>query len=322
MAKKVSTKEIGLILAPHLLKTEDLHYGYWKGLAVNLTNLPKAQEAYTQHLISHIPQGVKTILDVGCGTGHLAQRLLAKKYRVEGVSPSPVLSDMVEKRLGKAFPLHRTTMEGLNLDRTFDLVMFSESFQYIPPQASLPMCRTLLKPGGHVLICDFFQKEGTGDSALKGGHLLKGFYDYLATQPFTVVKDLDITPHTAPNLQLVDDMLTQWGLPVWDTFGYYFKSNHPWLSALFTRMFRRKLEKVRFKYFSHQRNAKTFAQHKSYRLLLLQLKSNGDQTTADPRPKLSPAKKTTVRPGKPARKPAMKSAGKSGGKSGGKPRPR
>ena len=72
-SKKEVSREIGLeisyLFGKYFLKLEHLHYGYWKeGLAVDIGNLRIAQDVYAKFIISHIPSGVKTILDVGCGT--------------------------------------------------------------------------------------------------------------------------------------------------------------------------------------------------------------------------------------------------------------
>jgi SAM-dependent methyltransferase len=93
----VDSKELGLaaglVLAKYFLKTEHLHYGYWSGdLEVNIANLKEAQDRYSEVLLSHIPDGTGSILDVGCGTGVLSRRLLDEGYRVESVSPSPFLT--------------------------------------------------------------------------------------------------------------------------------------------------------------------------------------------------------------------------------------
>ena len=271
MGHKVSARELGLILGQRLLKTEDLHYGYWQdGMDVTLANFPKAQAAYCDFLLGKIPRGVRSVLDVGCGTGHVAHLLLQKGYQVECVSPSPVLTDAARQRLGTRATIHPTTLEGLNAARTYDLLLFSESFQYIPLEESLPKGLRLLNTGGYILLCDFFSIEGSGRSALNGGHGLAGFREFLARQPYRVLLDEDITAQTAPNLKLIDDMLRDWALPVWDALGYSLRQNHPWISRLGKFLFRKRLAKLQFKYFSRQRTAEGFARHKSYRCILLQ----------------------------------------------------
>jgi hypothetical protein len=89
MTTKVDSREVGLVaglnLFSYFLGTRDLHYGLWQDdLEVCIQNLPAAQQRYSEFLISHIPEGVKRILDVGCGAGGLASELLARGYEVEG----------------------------------------------------------------------------------------------------------------------------------------------------------------------------------------------------------------------------------------------
>ena len=271
MADKVSTRELGLILGVRLMKTDDLHYGYWTdGLDVNLGNLAQAQRQYCDVLMDRIPSGVRTILDVGCGTGHLAQLLTERGYQVDCISPSPVLTRLARERLGEEYPIHRTTYEAFASDRRFDLILFSESFQYIKTSHSLPKSVALLEDPGYVLISDFFLTNAPGVSALRGGHDLDGFYAYLQTLPLRILSDEDITRQTAPNLQLVDELLTDYALPIWESVGYFLRQNHPWLAKLGWLLYRKKLEKIEFKYLSRQRTAGSFAIHKSYRTILLQ----------------------------------------------------
>jgi len=271
MAKKVSTRELGLILGARLMKAEDLHYGYWPdGLEVTMANMVTAQTHYSEYLIGHIPEGVKTILDVGVGTGNFAQELTRRGYQVEGISPSPLLTEMAVKRLGKDFPIHQTTFEAFSTNRKYDLVLFSESFQYIPFKASLPGALSLVDTGGYILIADFFRVKAAGESALRGGHDLARFQEYLKTLPCRVLSDEDITRFTAPNLKLMDEWLTDYVQPIWEITGYYMVNNHPWLSWMVRKVFGRKLRKLEFKYLSRARNAENFSRYKSYRCLLLQ----------------------------------------------------
>lgn len=277
MAKKVSTRELGLILGARLMKTEDLHYGYWPdGLEVTMANMVTAQNNYSEYLAGHIPAGVKTILDVGVGTGNFTQQLTRRGYQVEGISPSPVLTELALKRLGEDFPIHQTTFQAFKAERKYDLVLFSESFQYIPFRDSLPGALSLLEPGGYVLIADFFRIQATGESALRGGHDLARFQEYLKTLPCQVLSDEDITRFTAPNLKLMDEWLTDYAQPIWEIIGYYMKNNHPWLSWMVRKVFRRRLRKLEFKYLSRARNAENFSRYKSYRCLLLQKAATGN----------------------------------------------
>ena len=53
-------------MARYLLDSEELHYGYWSpGLEVKLQNLPLAQRAHTELILSHLPAGAGRVLDVG-----------------------------------------------------------------------------------------------------------------------------------------------------------------------------------------------------------------------------------------------------------------
>ena len=71
-------------IAPLPLKYDPELPGYKKmlemashmGEGMNAANLPKAQENHSNFIISHIPEGIETILDVGCGTGGLASELI------------------------------------------------------------------------------------------------------------------------------------------------------------------------------------------------------------------------------------------------------
>lgn len=110
-----------LILGRHLFNMQDLHYGYWPDdLAVELANIPEAQAAYTDFLSAAIPDGVKTILDVGCGAGNNALRLLEKGYQVDCVSPNGYLSEVSKQRLGDRVRFFECGIEKLETDRRYD----------------------------------------------------------------------------------------------------------------------------------------------------------------------------------------------------------
>jgi len=274
---KVDSKEVGLVAGLNLfnffLGTRDLHYGLWDDdIELDVRNLPIAQKRYSDYLIGHIPEGVEKILDVGCGAGGLASELMTRGYRVQGVSPSPLLSEAAQNQAGPDFRIHQGRFEEVDLsaEAPFDLVMFSESFQYIDLDTVLDKAQSLLRPGGHILICDFFKTDAPGKSVIGGGHRYDRFLEVLEASGLRVVAEDNITDRTAPNLDLVDRMGRELILPTMKLIGYTFRNNRPWLSKLFTWKFRKKLDKIDYKYLSGERNAKSFAKYKIYKLFLLQ----------------------------------------------------
>ena len=276
MTAKVDSKEAGLVAGLNLfnffLGTRDLHYGLWQDdLEVCIQNLPAAQQRYSDFLISHIPEDVKRILDVGCGAGGLASELLARGFEVEGVSPSPLLSEAAQQQAGEGFKIHQGRFEDVRFDQDqkFDMVMFSESFQYINLDSVFENAMRRLNPGGYILICDFFKTGAAGRSVIGGGHSLKKFRVALENSGLEVLADEDITRETAPNLDIVDQMGRELLYPTFKLIGYAFDSNHPWLAKLFRWKYQKKIKKINRKYLSGERNGKNFALHKVYRLLLL-----------------------------------------------------
>lgn len=277
MTAKVDSKEVGLVAGLNLfnffLGTRDLHYGLWQDdMEVCIQNLPAAQQRYSDFLIKHIPAGVKRILDVGCGAGGLASELLARGFEVEGVSPSPLLSDAARQQAGEDFKIHQGRFEELSFDadQKFDLIMFSESFQYISLDSVFENAQRRLNSGGYVLICDFFKTGAPGRPVIGGGHSLKKFNRALEHSGLQVLADEDITRETAPNLDIVDQMGRELFYPTFKLIGYAFDRNHPWLAKLFRWKYQKKIKKIDRKYLSGERNGDNFALHKVYRLLLLQ----------------------------------------------------
>ncbi len=273
--KKADSKEIGLemglIFGKHVFKTEHMHYGYWtEDLELDLANLPKAQENHSDFLISHIPENAKSILDVGCGVGKLAQKLISKGYQVDCVSPSRTLSRHARELLGNRSQIFECPYEDLQTDKRYDVVLFSESFQYVNMEKAFQNTVKYLNPDGYLLICDFFKTDAEGESVLGGGHKLSEFHNVIFYHPFTLIQDIDITEQTAPNLDIVNDLMMNAGLPIWNLIIKFLQSRSPFFSKILLWKFKKKIAKINRKYFSCARNAENFKKYKTYRLFLFQ----------------------------------------------------
>jgi SAM-dependent methyltransferase len=284
-AKTKVSREIGLELASlcskYFLKSQHLHYGYWTNdLEVDITNVRIAQENYAEFLTSHIPDGVRKILDVGCGTGQIARKLVDMGYQVDCVSPSPFLSNQARELLGNTSHVFECLYEELQTENRYDLIFFSESFQYINPREALKKTLTFLNQGGYVLICDIFRKETPGESALPGGHPLTMFYNIVSECLLEPVEDLDITEQTAPTLDIVNDVFKQVVGPSIKLTQRLFDNRHPFLSKFVKWFYRKKIEKINRKYFSSEKTGENFRKFKSYRLLLYRKTHSFEESVA------------------------------------------
>ena len=271
---------MGLIFGRFCLKMEDLHYGYWTDdLPVEIQNLPKAQAQYTELLISTIPQGVKRILDVGCGTGHTARKLLDRGYQVDCVSPNPHLTKAAREKLGDQSTIYECRYEHLETDRKYDLILFSESFLFIhPAEAGMKMSASILNEGGYILITDVFKMTPDGQSPIGGGHHLNIFHETFENSPFTKLEEKDITLNIAPTFDVLNDAYQQCLKPAYELLRTRLQASHPWLMKFILWKFRAKIEKNEKKHFSGNRNGANFAKYKSYRLFLFQKAGNTSVT--------------------------------------------
>jgi len=260
---------MGLVVGRHVLGMEDLHYGFWTDdLPLDLRNLPEAQSRYTQALLADIPAGVRSVLDVGMGAGNTARQLLERGYTVDGVSPNPYLTAAARQLLGDQVTIFESRFENVETDRRYDLILFSESFLFMQPDAALAKAAALLSDSGHILICDIFRIPADGPSPIGGGKELAVFHRTMAQFPFDLVREVDISANIAPTFDLLDRAYREAIRPAYDLVMARLTANRPWLMRFVRWRFRDQLARLERKHFSGTRNAANFLRHKTYRRLL------------------------------------------------------
>jgi 2-polyprenyl-3-methyl-5-hydroxy-6-metoxy-1,4-benzoquinol methylase len=278
--KKTVSREIGLeigsICGKYFLKLDHLHYGYWSnGLKVDIMNVHIAQENYANFLLSHIPESAKKILDVGCGTGQIAKKLIVMGHKVDCVSPSHFLVGQTRELLGDSSHVFECSYEQLQTENRYDVILFSESFQYINIEEGIKKTVKLLKPDGYMLICDIFRKKTLAKSNISGGHPLEVFRNTVSGYPLRLIKDLDITEETSHSIDVLNDTFKKAVHPTIILTQQLLENRYPFASKVIKLVYRKKISKIEKKYFNGEKTGENFRKFKSYRLLLYK-KTNSD----------------------------------------------
>ena len=260
---------MGYLIGHYFLDMEDLHYGYWPiDLPPRPQHLALAQARYTDFLMQHIPSDVRTVLDVGCGAGNTARKLLERGYQVDCVSPNGVLTGVAQSVLHGRGRIYETKFQELTTDRRYDLILFSESLLFIPLEQAFAKALDLLPPNGHVLITDIFRVPAEGRSPIGGGHELPRFREAIARVPLDLLTDIDMTDGIAPTFDLLDGAYREAIEPGYRLILARLTARHPWVMRFVKWKFRKQMRRYEDKHFSGRRNGANFKKYKSYRLLL------------------------------------------------------
>lgn len=282
MGQNIDTRAVGLDVGLSFIRwltgADNLHYGLWTGLEVTAGNLRRAQDAYTERLFGYLPKGPLRILDIGGGAGETAKKLIALGHSVEIVVPSAFLAARCRVNAPSAI-VHECRLQDFAGTGPFDLCLFSESFQYIPMKASLPICDRLLVPGGQVLIADCFRSEaflGQGKSGRQpgGGHRVGLFATALDSSAFRVGAEEDITDAVAPSIDLEQQLFAVLGHGV-TRLSEELRQKRPfgrWILARLIGLFlsRKRRQNLMRRLTGGSRTAEIFRHYNRYRILRLE----------------------------------------------------
>ncbi len=194
-----------------------LHYGYWEPLPIcnddlTLARFRTAQAAYTDKLFTFIPNGINTVLDVGCGIGGNAAYLQERGFKVEGLAPDPFQQEMFVKRTHGEIPFHLTKFEDFSQTHSYDLILFSESSQYMAADNIAQGAARLLNDGGYLLLADMIRTDAKySEGIFSNCHVGSVLHDALTRAGFNLVKSEDISAQAAPTIDL--------GIANFQTFG-------------------------------------------------------------------------------------------------------
>jgi 27-O-demethylrifamycin SV methyltransferase len=148
----------------HLLLGEELHYGVFE---TGDEPLPVATAALTTRMIegAQLRPGLD-LLDVGCGSGGPARRLVSEfGVRVLGITTSATgVAEATERAAqaglsGATFEVRDGTDNQLP-DESFDRVWVLESAHLMREREQLVAeCARVLRPGGRMVLCDLIRRR-------------------------------------------------------------------------------------------------------------------------------------------------------------------
>jgi SAM-dependent methyltransferase len=270
------------IFLRYFFESEYMHFGYWvSGEEIKFLNLRRAQERYAVKLMQMIPTEVKSILDVGCGSGEMARQLLMQNFAVDVVAPPSVMTACAKEKLRDNAGFYREKFEELNINKKYDLVLFSESFQFVPLEAAIQ--QTLKYSNKYILIADVFKKDMPERGPIGGGHRYDDFVNLIQKHNLIEIDNLDVTAHIAPQFDLEQDLFWNFVRPMSDVAQRIYAYNCSLLLKMLLRVViflkRRKLQQLHDKYFNKrlQRNSNTFSLYKTYRFILLQKNNSNEE---------------------------------------------
>src|SRR3954469_8883616 len=112
--------------------------------------------SYLHELWSTDPEGVRSVLDLCCGTGLLAGELIARGYRVTGVDAADAMLARARERLGREVELRRATLPDLAVDGVFDAAVCTfDGLNYLAPvqlRRTMAALALRLRPGGWLVF--------------------------------------------------------------------------------------------------------------------------------------------------------------------------
>ncbi|HBE79908.1 MAG TPA: hypothetical protein DDW65_19335 [Firmicutes bacterium] len=245
--------DYGLRIMAEVLKAEHLHWGYFpdkkfKGEEMTLTGLKEAQLDYTKHLFMFIPDTVQSILDVGAGLGKTAYLLTNNGYQVSCLSNDKYQQTKINEKY-PAIPVIKNKFEDSRLGQTFDLILMSESVQYLNWPQTLYKLEEVLKPGGFLLTSDYFRKA---DSSFYKTCKVRESFEIATKNKFDLIKEEDITDNILPTLDFAMYGFNNYILPAANIVSELIcNSTPPVVKCLANIFLRKQLQKAQYYIWGH-----------------------------------------------------------------------
>ena len=121
---------------------------------------------YQGLLLHHVPRPCAQALDLGCGAGTLTHALAGLADRVLGLDLSPEMVRLARQRCADRPNVELRVGDFLSMELApagFDCITAVAVLHHLPLVPALEKAKTLLRPGGALLVLDLFRDAGLAD---------------------------------------------------------------------------------------------------------------------------------------------------------------
>jgi len=234
-----------LKLYAETIRSPYLHYGFWdepeivNADSLSIDDIAKAQRRYIQHLTSFIPKDVRSILDVGCGVGGNAAYLQERGFDLDVLSPDTYQEEVIKEKFNGAMRFFKSKFENFETDRTYDLILESESACYIKIEPGFTSAKKALRTGGYLLVADYFvyYRNERGSPHLKSSHPMQAYLKAGKSAGFKLLKEYDQTENTMPTLDAAHHFIQRFIQPTAEYAQISLQRKNPFTYRLMKSLF-------------------------------------------------------------------------------------
>ena len=246
LARIATIKDLDLELqsCSDIVKLKSLHYGYWApNELLTIDNFLSAQIRYTETLLTLIPDGVRAILDVGCGIGDVSLSLVKKGFIVTAISPDKNHKRYFDDYDHKDLKFIETKFESFRTDERFDFILMSESQNYFDMDIAFEQCTKMLVKNGYLMVSGNFRKSNSKEFR-RITHIENEYIERAKHYGFELLKSIDITDKVLPTAELGEIVLKRYITPTLGMLKYYTQNTSPLKFKLIQLVFRKQWKQL------------------------------------------------------------------------------
>ena len=186
---------------------------------------------------------MRFILDVGCGVGGNAAYLQDRGFDIDVLSPDSYQEEVIKEKFNGAMQFFKSKFENFETDRSYDLILESESACYIKIESGFTSARRALRTGGYLLVADYFvcHHDDKGSPHLKSSHPMKAYLEGAEAAGFKLLKEYDQTENTMPTLDAAHNFIERFILPTTEYAQVSLQRKNPLTYRLMKLLFRKKI---------------------------------------------------------------------------------